>query len=200
MCLFFFSKNLNGRLPTVLTLACCRTWFAKQILRPWSTLFGPNKHSKQEPPPLLAELSSRITPWSSNTLLGATPLKYQRPHQIRTNLSHAYSSTITSCMDYTTGQCKALELIIFNYQFPITNIGRPTYYTLTRQSICWVILDKSLRGHSVQIFGVNYSKIDNIIVIHYDMPSSDSIRRNWQWAQILQLVYLLEDYLLYFQV
>src|SRR3989344_3847148 len=54
----------------------------------FSMLFGPNKHGIQEPPPLLAELSSRITSRSSNYLLGTTPLKYQRPHQIWTNLSH----------------------------------------------------------------------------------------------------------------
>src|SRR3989338_10171437 len=32
-------------------------------------------------------------------VLRTTLLKYQRPHQIWTNLSHAYYSTITSCMD-----------------------------------------------------------------------------------------------------
>ena len=37
-------------------------------------------------------------------VLGTTLLKYQRPHQIWTNLSHAIitSSAVTSSMDYTT--------------------------------------------------------------------------------------------------
>ena len=71
---FFCASVVN--LPTVLTLVSFVPWFRTE------------SHGKQEPPPLLVALSSRITPWSSNTLLGTTPLKYQRPHQIWTNLSH----------------------------------------------------------------------------------------------------------------
>jgi len=51
-------------------------------------------------PPLLAELSSRITSRSSNYLLGTTLLKLLRPRQIWTNLSHAIITIFCCCQQY----------------------------------------------------------------------------------------------------
>lgn len=42
-------------------------------------------------------------------VLEADLLKNRRLQQIKTNLSHAYSSTVTSCMDYTFIQYFLLE-------------------------------------------------------------------------------------------
>src|SRR3989338_6928908 len=67
-----------------------------------SALIG---HVHSYPPvPLARQLAHQRYTHSGPLVLGTTPLKYQRPHQIRTNLSHAYYSTVTSCMDYTTLQ------------------------------------------------------------------------------------------------
>jgi len=73
----------------------------------------------------------------SPLVLRTTPLKLQRPHQIRTNLSHAYSlrsrrdaniwmacewcerkrsSRITASMDYTTNQQFVLEFLISKFK------------------------------------------------------------------------------------
>ncbi len=65
-----------------------------------SALIG-TEHSY--PALLLAEqLADQRFVHSGPLVLGTTPLKYQRPHQIWTNLSHACFSSITRCigLDY----------------------------------------------------------------------------------------------------
>ena len=70
--------------------------------------------------PLAGQLVDQRFVHPGPLVLGTTLLKLQRPHQIWTNLSHAYSSTVTSCMDciFNSFELVNVQSLRVSFEFP----------------------------------------------------------------------------------